>query len=186
MFLPSNVNSIFYFSAECEQKEIVLSDRDLFEVLHSAAINGHPSLVDALLSRVSKSSGYNQDCMNIIMRLINKNQEDEAFKVLMTMKPGLASDGRPQQSGNFFLKQIVKANCASDKIVGFCRKLIDSGMNHYAFFRALDASNTYGNVELSSALLKEIQVQKENLRPSSFWPLLVSVRSLYLSLSYHY
>lgn len=168
----------FLFLAECEQKDIGLSDRDFFEVLYSASVTGHDSLVDALLSRMSKTSGYNQDCVNIILRLVNRHKEEDAFKVLMSMKPGLSNEGRVPQTGGFFIRQIVKAKSDPEKVVSFCRKLIDSGMNSFALFRALEASNAHENKILSGRLLKEIQTFKSDLKPSSFWPLLVSVTNL--------
>ena len=116
--------------------------------------------------------------MNIILRLVNRHKEEDAFKVLMSMKPGLPIEGRTVQIGGFFIKQLVKAKSDPEKVVSFCRKLIDSGMNTFALFRALEASNTHGNEKLSKILLKEIQTLKGDLKPSSFWPLLVSVSTI--------
>lgn len=64
------------------------------EVLYTAAIHGHPAIVDDLLNQMNRSSGYNQDCYNIILRLINHQQEDQAFKVLKTMKPVQLANGQ--------------------------------------------------------------------------------------------
>lgn len=146
----------------------------MLEVLFSAAVHGQSAVVDYLLSRMPKTSGYNQDCVNVILRLVNYQKEDEAFKVLMTMKPGLLMDGQTASTGNFFIRQIVKAKCSPEKIVSFCQRLVDAGLNSRAYFRALESSNALEDAELSTLLLRKIQDQKESLRPSMFWPLLTA------------
>ena len=151
-----------------------LHHRDFLEVIYSAAINNRVEIVDYLMDRMSKSTGYNQDCVNIILRLVNQQQEDMGFKLLLSMKPGLLMDGATASTGNFFIRQIVKSNISSEKIVDFCQRLIDSGLNNRALFRALEVSNSLGKRNLSSVLLKSIKNQKEILRPSMFWPLLTS------------
>ena len=165
---------------ECKRKEIVLHDRDLLEVLYSAAIHEHYEIVDTLLSQMKKISGYNQDCYNVILRLINQRQEEQAFKVLLGMKPVTQADGQTTATGAFFIRQIVKSNCSPDKIVSFCQRLVDSGLNNRAFFRALEVANTLGRVEIANLLLKHIQKQKDSLRPQAFWPLLVNSDSVKL------
>lgn len=127
-----------------------------------------------LLSRVQKNSGYNQDCFNVILRLINQKREDEAFKILMSMKPNLRADGQAFGTGVFFIRQVVKAKCPPEKIVLFCQRLAECGLNTRSYIRALEASNEVGNVELSARLLMHVKGQTESLRPSMFWPLLVS------------
>jgi hypothetical protein len=62
--------------------------------LYTAAIHGHSAIFDAVLNQMNRSSGYNQDCFNIILRLINHKQEDQAFKVLKTMKPIQLANGQ--------------------------------------------------------------------------------------------
>lgn len=144
------------------------------EVLYSAAVNEKSEIVDSVLGRMQKASGYNQDCVNIILRLINHKKEEEAFKVLLAMKPVILSDGQTSATGGFFIRQIVKSNCSPDKIVSFCQKLVDSGLNNRAFFRALEVANSLGKSDISNLVLKQIQKQKDTLRPQAFWPLLVN------------
>ncbi len=64
------------------------------EVLYTAAVHGHSKIVDYLLSQMSRFSGYNQDCFNVILRLINLQQVDQAFKVLKSMKPIQLTNGQ--------------------------------------------------------------------------------------------
>lgn len=175
----AKITSCMISTGDCNKNEILLHDRDLLEVLYTAAANNHSTIVDDLLTRMRKFSGYNQDCINVILRLVNNGKEDEAFKVLLSMKPPLLTDGQIPAIGGFFVRQVVKSKCNTEKIVNFCRHLVDSGLNPRAYFRALEASNAFENGELSRVLLQEITKQKEMLRPSSFWPLLVTI-SFYL------
>lgn len=122
---------------------------------------------------MKKNSGFNQDCVNVVLRLVNRKKEDDAFKVLLDMKPVILTDRQASATGNFFIRQIVKANCSTEKIVSFCQRLVDSGLNNRAYFRALEAANSFGKTEISNAVLKQIQKQKDSLRPHAFWPLLV-------------
>lgn len=163
---------IFVFVEECEKKELFFHHRDLLEVLFTAAVHEQPQVVDFLLSRMPQFSGYHHDCVNIVLRLVNRKKEDEAFKVLLTMKPGLSQDGQTTWTGSFFIRQIVKANCPPDKIVAYCERLVESGLNNRAFLFALETSNAIHNTELSAKLLKHIKAQKDSTRPSLFWPLL--------------
>lgn len=159
---------------ECKNKEITLHDRDLLEVLYTAAIHNHPTVVDNMLNLMNKSSGYNQDCFNVILRLVNHQQEDQAFRVLQSMKPVQLADGQMSATGNFFIRQIIKSNCPPEKVISFCQQLVNSGLNNRAFFKALEMSNAFRKPEISNLLLKQIQKQKEMLRPQAFWPLLTA------------
>ena len=78
------------------------------------------------------------------------------------------------QTGNFFIKQIIKSNCSPQKVISICDQLVESGLNNRAYFKALELSNAHRKTEMSNLILKRIQRQKEMLRPSSFWPLLVN------------
>jgi hypothetical protein len=66
---------------------------------------------------------------------------------------------------------------------------VESGLNNRAYFRALEFANALGKPEMSNLLLKQIQKQKEMLRPSSFWPLLVIQTSftffIYFTIKYY-
>jgi hypothetical protein len=78
------------------------------------------------------------------------------------------------QTGNFFIKQIIKSNCSPQKVISICDQLVESGLNNRAYFKALELSNAHGKTDISNLILKRIQRQKKMLRPSSFWPLLVN------------
>ena len=156
---------------DCKKKEIVFNDEDLLSVLYTAAVHGHSEIVDILLDHMKKDIGYNRACVNVILRLITQHKEDEAFKVLLSMKPSRIIDGRRIASGRFFIRHIVRENRPYDKIVSFCQDLVQSGKNGRAFFTAIEAASRYERTELVNLLLKVIK--SDDCRPYLLGPLLV-------------
>lgn len=121
---------------------------------------------------MKKTLGYNRACVNIILRLVTQRKEDEAFKVLLSMKPRII-DGRTTPSGRFFIRQVVKTDCSSEKIILYCQQLVQTGKNVRAFFTAVEAASSLGKSELMERLFKEMKGDKNSLRPHFLGPLLV-------------
>ncbi|XP_046643732.1 leucine-rich PPR motif-containing protein, mitochondrial-like isoform X2 [Daphnia pulicaria] len=140
-----------------KKMNISFSDGDLLAALYKAAVHGHSEAVDILLNRMRKDRDYNRSCVNIILQLVTQRKENEAFKILLSMKPKRTIDGKVPGSGRFFIRHIVKTNCSSDKIVEFCRKLVQTEKNSRAFFIALEAANIFERIELVDPLLNEIR-----------------------------
>ncbi|XP_058445927.1 leucine-rich PPR motif-containing protein, mitochondrial [Malaya genurostris] len=156
----------------CEQKEIYLLDKDILEILHSLATNGHADKIDPLLSKIRKQAGYNQDAVNVILRLINKGQEDAALKLLKTMPRATRNDGELANTGGFLIKQLVKAKRPAEKILAICKELHDNGLNTNAYVIALESSLKNGIVDLAIPILKAFNEQNQPIRQHYFWPLL--------------
>lgn len=154
----------------CEEKEISLVDKDILEVVYALSTHGHGDKIEAVLERTKKSLGYNQDAFNLILRLTNKGHVDCAFKVLQTMRS--ATEG---ETGNFFVRQMVKANVSSDKIISVCRTMRDSQMNSRAVLVAIESALQTGAAsQVVVDLLKEAQQAGLEVRQHYFWPVLVS------------
>lgn len=158
----------------CEQKEIYLLDKDILDVVYALTLNGFGDLIDPIVETLRKSAGYNQDAVNLILRLTNKGYEDVAFKILKTMTRGSRADGELVDTGNFFIKQLVKANCSSSKILDICKELQDDGLNSRALLTAIESGLSYGLVETALPLLKEAHKAGLPIRQHYFWPLLCS------------
>lgn len=156
----------------CEQKEIFLLDKDLLEIVYSLATNGHADKVDPLIGKIRKQAGYNQDAVNVILRLINRGQEDTALKVLKTMPRATKTDGELANTGGFLIKQLVKAKRPAAKILSICEELNSSGMNINSYLIALETALKNGIVDAAYALLKTIKEQNQPVRQHFFWPLL--------------
>lgn len=169
-----NIDAILRTIATCEENEIFLLDKDMLEVAYALAVNGHGAQVDVLLEKTRRSVGYNQDAFNVILRLTNKGQVDVAFKVLESMVRSTNADGNLSDTGNFFVRQMVKANLPFEKIISVCRTMQEKAMNPRAVLIAIEAALQTGATELVIELLKEAHKAELEVRQHYFWPVLVA------------
>lgn len=128
-----DIDSINATLAECEKKEILLLDKDILDIIYYLSINGHGDKVDGLLTKFHLSTGFNQDCVNTILRLTNMGFEDVCLKLLRIMPRGNRPDGQPVDVGIFFIRQLVKANRPVEKILSICKTLQDEGNLNVCF-----------------------------------------------------
>ncbi|XP_055546807.1 leucine-rich PPR motif-containing protein, mitochondrial [Wyeomyia smithii] len=158
----------------CEEKEIFLLDKDLLDIIYSLATNGYADKVDPLVAKIRKQAGFNQDAVNVILRLINKGQEDVSLKLLKIMPRATRNDGELANTGGFLLKQLVKAKRPIEKVLAICNELQSSGLNPNAYLIALETALKNGIVDLAYPLLKALNDQNQPVRQHYFWPLLCS------------
>uniref|UniRef100_W4VRN5 Putative bicoid mrna stability factor n=1 Tax=Corethrella appendiculata TaxID=1370023 RepID=W4VRN5_9DIPT len=156
----------------CDKNEIYLLDKDMLEIIYSLATNGYPDSVDTLIERVRKSAGYNQDAVNVILRLINKGQDEVALKLLRTMPRATKTDGQLADTGNFLIRQMVKAKRPVENILKTCKLLTDENLNAKATLIAVEAALTTGDLNIALTLLKELQKTSFAIRQHYFWPLM--------------
>lgn len=76
-----------------------------------------------ILTRIPKTSGYNQDVINCIYKLVTAGQEDIAFKLFDTMTKPIKADGSSPPIGRFLIAHLTKVN--SVRITIFTFKLYD-------------------------------------------------------------
>lgn len=172
-----DIDSINKFIEQCEAKEVYLLDKDYLEVVYALAVNGHDGKIDEVLSRLKKAFGYNQDAVNVILRLINRGQEPTALKVLKTMPRVTRNSGEQSDAGNFLIKQLIKANRPVEQVLNICQELDDSGMNSKPILIAVEAALNYGNSKLSQALLIELNAKGLEVRQHFFWPVFCAAQN---------
>lgn len=172
-----DMESINKYIALCEEKEIQLLDKDFLEVVYALAVNGHGDKVDAVLMKVRKSFGYNQDAVNVILRLINRGHEQIGLKILNTMTRARGETGESTDTGNFLIRQLVKANRPVDQIMQICHQLQETNMNSKPILIALEASMKHKNSEVTKVLLAELQLQGIEVRQHYFWPLFCAAKT---------
>ncbi|XP_053666609.1 leucine-rich PPR motif-containing protein, mitochondrial [Anopheles marshallii] len=158
----------------CEQKEIFLLDKDILEIIYSLATNGYPEKVDQLIEKIRRQAGYNQDAVNVILRLINRGHEEVCMKLLRTMPRAAKNDGELANTGSFLVRQLVRAKRPADKVIAICKELQEGDMNDRAYLIALETALKGGAVELSFAILEELTKQNQPIRQHFFWPLMCS------------
>ncbi|XP_075152362.1 bicoid stability factor [Haematobia irritans] len=172
-----DLDSINATLAECEKNEILLLDKDILDIVYNLTVNGHGDKIDGLLTKFHLSTGFNQDCVNTILRLTNNGYEDVCLKLLRIMPRGNRPDGQPVDVGVFFIRQLVKANRPVEKILSICKTLQEEGLNSKPLLIATEAGLTHGLVNSTLPLLTEMKNAGLPVRQHYFWPLICSVDS---------
>ncbi|XP_030383904.1 leucine-rich PPR motif-containing protein, mitochondrial [Scaptodrosophila lebanonensis] len=172
-----DIASVTETLAECEQKEIILLDKDLLDIAYTLSVHGNGDKVDAVLAKLRISPGFNQDAVNIILRLVNKGYEDVGLKLLRLMPRGTRVNGEPIDVGAFYIRQLVKANRPVEKILSICKTLQAEGLNPKALTIATEAGLTNGVVNNALPLLQEMKNAGLPIRQHYFWPLICSAES---------
>lgn len=172
-----DVASISKYIAQCEEKEVFLLDKDFLEVVYALAVNGHGDKIDVVLDYLKKAFGYNQDAVNVILRLINRGHEVEAMKILGTMTRNTRMTGELIDTGNFLIRQLIKANRPVEQILSICNELEESKMNTKPILVAVEAALTSGNTKIAPKLLKEMQSKGLEIRYHYFWPLFAAANT---------
>ncbi|XP_046388703.1 leucine-rich PPR motif-containing protein, mitochondrial [Ischnura elegans] len=161
---------------DCDAKQIDIIDRDYMDILYVAVANNHPELADELLGRMRRVAGYNQDAVNLILKLVNDGNEDVAYKILLTMPRPVRTDGEEIPIGNFFIKHLVKSERPKEKILYFCEELEKNSLNPKAHLIALEACLTMTQDRGQAFSLMEALMKKGYPpRVHFYWPLLASL-----------
>lgn len=162
---------------ECKDNEIYLSDKDFLEVVEECALGGHEQHMDYLLGQMQRSAGYNQEAINLILRLTARKKEQAALKVLHTLTNSanpVQDSTTPTYQGAFFIRQLVKSGSSSDTIISMCKQLEEENLSPMATQIATDAALQFKKHDTAVALLKSLQDAGHPIRQHFFWPLMVS------------
>lgn len=161
----------------CDAEDVQLLDKDYMDIIYSLAVNNHLEHVDKLIDRMRQSAGYNQDAVNLILRLVNRGHEDLGYKILLTMPRPSRSDRELGFVGSFFVRQLVNADRPIEKIISICQELEEENLNPRALFIAAESSLQSGNIDQACALLHVMKDKNLPIRHHYFWPLLASHRN---------
>jgi len=172
-----DIDSINKYIESCEEKEIHLLDKDFLEIVHALAINGHEDKIESILGKLKKSIGYNQDAVNIILRLVNKGKVNTAVTILKTMPRSTRMDGELADTGSFLIKQLVKADCPTEQILTVCNEMESASMHAKPILIALEEALKQGKVQVGKNLLLEMKTKGNEIRQHYFWPLIASANN---------
>lgn len=141
------------------------------DIIEHLAIGGHGDKAEQLFSHLQKGIGYNQDVCNLILRLLNKGQEDIAKKIMKTMPKSSNVEDTPFK-GAFFIKQLLKLHKDSDSFIKTCKELKEENLVPNALYIATEGALQQGHTELAEKLFNELQHDGMEIRQHYFWPLL--------------
>ncbi|XP_038214658.1 leucine-rich PPR motif-containing protein, mitochondrial [Zerene cesonia] len=167
-----DIENVKKIIALAQDNESMLADRDLLEIIEHMAIGGHNDKVEEIFPHLHKSIGYNQDVCNLIYKLLNRDCDSTAQKVMKTM-PKSSNVDETIFKGAFYVKHLVKLNRPADSLIASCKELQEEGLVPRALYIATEMSLQLGHVEVAQKLLKELQKEGFELRQHYFWPLLV-------------
>lgn len=172
-----DIESINKHIGICESKEIHLLDKDFLEIVYALAINGHEDKVDSILENVTKSIGYNQDAVNVILRLINKGKINTSMAILKTMPRNKRDDGEYTDAGSFVIRQLIKADTPIEPIMCICKELEDLNLHSKPLVVALEESLIQTKRNLALSILNEMKSKGIEIRQHYFWPLIASSKN---------
>lgn len=173
---PQSIKRINELIEEANNNEIFLTDSDFLQVIKSIAlVDSESKFIDELINKMSKSLGYNQECMKIVIDLVNLNQLNVAFKLYDTMKPN-EKQLEQKTAGNVLIKHLIRANVSPDIVLEFCDKLKANGLNDSGLNRATEFALTFGTMSDARFYLKKFSAETP-LRPHYFWPILVKCKN---------
>ncbi|VVC25742.1 Pentatricopeptide repeat,Tetratricopeptide-like helical domain [Cinara cedri] len=155
-------------------KEIYISDREYLDIIYVLATNGHSNQIDQIITRIQKMSGYNQDAINCIYKLVIAGQEKIAFKLFDTMIKPLKPDGSCPPIGRFLIMHLIKVNTSFDNLIEFCNKLVSEQTNPKAFDIATEIALQNGSVDLALSMFEYLKKNEQPVRQHYFWPLFVA------------
>ena len=148
------INEIHKLLSELKNKDVALSDKHYLEIVYNLATNGHHEHVPQILGEIRGTYGYNQEAINMIFRLLIKNQVSVAYEVSKTM---YRSEFDEQKNGVALINQMVNLNRSSDEILDVCKRLYDDGLNKRAIYLACGKALNTANLELALPLFEALQ-----------------------------
>ncbi|XP_022120292.2 leucine-rich PPR motif-containing protein, mitochondrial [Pieris rapae] len=165
-----NINKVI---AMAEDKDALLSDKDILDIVEYLAVGGHENKVEQLYTHIRKSVGYNQDVCNLILRLLNQGCDTTAKSIMKTMSASVnIDDSGIFFKGSFYVKHLIKLNRPVDSIIKSCKELQEEALVPKALQIATEVSLQLGHTELAYKLFGELKNEGFEIRQHYYWPLL--------------
>ena len=140
------------------------------DVIFSAATHGHSEVANTLLGQMRNDYNYNQDCRNLITRLMLHKQTDVAYKALLTLNPVEQTGLYP--AVRFFIPLVVTADVPSQKIVTLLSE--HEELEKRGILEALELAAVKSRSELTTLLWEQLKQRKNFIPPYQFSRLLVT------------
>ncbi|XP_014665082.1 PREDICTED: leucine-rich PPR motif-containing protein, mitochondrial-like [Priapulus caudatus] len=167
----ANINK---YIEDAEKRATYLGDKDLLDVMFTLAINGHNEHTQALMTKMRKETGFNQDAYNAVLSLVNEGQDDVAYQLMQAMTRPTRPDGTVAPVGFFFLRQLVKNERPVEKLMGIANDMQARKLNEYALSKVTECTLQLGKLEHARACLVEMKRQGLPMRTHYFWPILAA------------
>lgn len=143
----------------------------MLDIIEHLAVGGHGDKVEQIFPHLQKGLGYNQDVCNLILKLLNKGEEETAKKIMKTM-PRFATQEDTVFKGAFFIKQLFRLNKSAEQLIKSCKDLQQDGLVPNAMYIATETALQQGRSEVAQQLFKELENEGKEIRQHYYWPLL--------------
>lgn len=145
--------------------------QDILDIIEQLAVGGHGDKVEHLFPYLHKGPGYNQDVCNLVLKLLNKGEEETAKKIMKTM-PKMGTYDDTIFKGAFFVKQLFRLNKPAEQLIKSCKDLQQEDLVPNAIYIATETALQQGRAEVAQLLFKELENEGREIRQHYFWPLL--------------
>lgn len=149
----------------------MINFQDILDIIEQLAVGGHGDKVEQLFPYLQKGQGYNQDVCNLVLKLLNKGQEETAKKIMKTM-PKLGTYDDTIFKGAFFVKQLFRLHRPAEQLIKSCKDLQHEDLVPNAIYIATETALQQGRTEVAQLLFKELENEGREIRQHYYWPLL--------------
>lgn len=157
---------------------VALYDEDVLRIIFECAVNGHAAHVDPLFDCLLFTTGFNTDAHIFVLQLLNSSQDEVAFKLLRKMRRSHLPNGELNDTGNFFIRQLVKLKRPIEHVIGFCERMIETGLNQHPYTTMMYAVSYYENSKNGLDLLRRLRSESRlNVEDNDFKVLFRKARS---------
>ncbi|XP_063822748.1 leucine-rich PPR motif-containing protein, mitochondrial [Ostrinia nubilalis] len=167
-----DINNVKKVIDTANNKEVFITDKDVLDIIEQLTLGGHGDKINQLFGYLKKNVGYNQEVCNLVLKLLNKGHIETAKAIMKTMPKSTTVDDT-MFKGAFFVKQLIRINMDSEKLIKVCKELQEEELVPSALYIATEMSLQLGKTELAQKLFKEIQNEGMEIRQHYYWPLLV-------------
>lgn len=146
---------------DAKNNHISFSNKNYLEIL-TALSTENIELVDELIGTLKDINASRQEVINSIMDLIFKGMDDVAFKLLLTV-------ANPENnSANIFVKQLIKCDIPTEKVVKYCKEISSRGLHDFVLKNAVKAATELKKTDLAFALFEVLQKKGIPVRTYDF------------------
>ncbi|GFT01339.1 leucine-rich PPR motif-containing protein, mitochondrial [Nephila pilipes] len=160
-----NVEGLKSTLQDAKENHIVFSNEDFLSLITSLSSAVNSGLVNELTEMLQNIHDWRPEIMNAVMELIHKGSDESAFTLLLTV-------ANPKNScANDFVIQLIKCETSVDKVVEYCKKILDAGIHNYIFMNAQKAALEFHNIDLLFALFEAMIDKGISVRTHDFQPI---------------
>lgn len=145
---------------------------DYLQVIYELSVNGHTSAALKIIPLMKLTFGRDQEVLNTMIRIIQKNGLEVAFELLLLTKK--RTDDVLGIMAKHFVRQMIRAKCPLDTCMEYAAKLQKLTGNSEHYFNMLMTYSQRASIEEQLDLLRMIKSKSIKMNVFFFRPLMIS------------